>query len=159
MFWYFTDVPKPGRQCCYSRSSLPVHFLPDALPVLLLLCHYPFQAKIPPFCISLLISGHSHLNLALLKLKTKQTNPKVLQQHAHLDSFKTVLSQDHFSPSLCLLLPFLPTEQHYCHFLLGCQPYWNCQLRRSRTLLSCLSLNGCANQRGCITTAAANAVL
>lgn len=57
------------------------------------------------------------------KIKSKQTSPKILQQCTNLDSLKIVLSQDHFSSSLCLPLPFLPTEEHHCHFLLACQTY------------------------------------
>lgn len=63
------------------------------------------------------------------------------------------------SLAACLLLPFLPTEQHCCQFSVNCQPYLNCQLLQSKTLLSHLSLNCCENQRGCITTTATNAVL
>lgn len=90
MLWYFTDVTKPGRKCCCSRYFLRMLFLPDALPDLLLCC-FPFQTKILVLC--LLITGQSHLNLTLLKLKSKQTNLKVLQQCAHLGLFNTVLWQ------------------------------------------------------------------
>lgn len=82
-------------------------FLPDTLPVLLV-CDFSFQTKILPLCISLLISGQLHLNLTLLKLKSKQTNLKVLQQCAHLGPLKTVLLQITFPLIFVCCCPSYP---------------------------------------------------
>lgn len=107
MLWCFTDVTKPGRKCCCSRYFPPMFFLPDSVPVLLL-CHFPFQTKILILCTSLLITGQSHLNLTLLKLKNKQTNFKVLQQCAYLAPFKTLLLQITFPLIFICCCPSYP---------------------------------------------------
>lgn len=108
MLWYFTDVTKPGRKCCCSRYLLPMLFLPDALPVLLLSFFIPNQNSC---CLHQLAENWAVTpEFGTPEIKKQTDPPWNIATLCSSGSLQNSALANHFSPDLCLLLPFLPSE-------------------------------------------------